>query len=409
MTTRRNFLTLVGGGAALTLAGCGPSVLPVAPVAGQNPPDILLVDTESGLSVVRGNAVQGYGAAVLTPDAATLYAARPAPDSTELRGISVRTGQVTSSVRLAGSWVPSVAGANPGVVALTAPGPARDRTGLLITGAGEPVRLDLAGNYVPDAFSSDGRGLFVLDWRPAANPDHYRVREIDLTTKAPTALFTRDKQVVVNEEDMAGQRRGAVFGPGPEVLYTLYTQQPGTVDHRWDAAFIHTLQLGQHWAYCIDLPEPFGLGPNAGHALALAPDGQGLYVADTGSGRLAAIDTESLTVSRGVDLPKLAGKATFAAVNEDVIFVGAGTRIQVVDRASLGLLATRTLPAEVRGLALGTAGQLYVGQPGAVSWYDAPRWYDVAARSGPAAIPVRALGSVAVPGLSTLRAATPSP
>jgi hypothetical protein len=400
MTTRRNFLTLVGGGAALTLAGCGPSDQSVAPVAGPGAPDILVVDTDSGVCVVRGAAVAGYGAAVLTPDAATLYTARRDPDSTELRGVSVRTGEVTSSVRLAGSWIPSVAGAAPGLVALTAPGPGSERTALLVTGFGEPVRLDLAGNYVPDAFSTDGHGLFVLDWRPATNPDHYRVRDIDLATQTPTALLSRDKQVILDEEDMAGQRRGAVFGPGPEILYTLYTQQPGTADPRWDAAFIHTLQLGQHWAYCIDLPAPFGRGPHAGHALALTPDGRSLYVVDTGSGRLAAIDTESLTVGRGVDLPKLAGPATFAAVNEDAIFIGTGTRIQVVDRATLGLLATWTLPAEVRGLALGAAGRLYVGRPGAVAWYDVNTGHVAAAN------PAAALGSVAVPGLSAVRATT---
>src|SRR5262249_3520838 len=160
---------------------------------------------------------------------------------------------------------------------------ARDHTSVLIVRGGEVRRLDLTGNFVPDAFTPDGAGLFVLDWLPWTAPEHYRVREVDLASGAASALYGRDKQPIPPEaeEQMRGVRRNAVFGTGGDVLYTLYTHQPGTGPAGWpgtDNAFIHTLQLDQHWAYCIDLPSPFGLDANASHALAIDGGGSHLFV-----------------------------------------------------------------------------------------------------------------------------------
>ena len=50
-------------------------------------------------------------------------------------------------------------------------------------------------------------------------------------------------------------------------------------------AFVHTLSLDQCFAYCIDLPAPFGEGPAEGHAIAVGRSGGRPVVVDTGDRR----------------------------------------------------------------------------------------------------------------------------
>jgi hypothetical protein len=405
MTTRRNFLTLVGAGAALAAAGCAAPARQTRPTGQAANPDVLLLDTTAGLGALRDGHLTAYGPAVPTPDNATVYAAATAGPDTDLRTIAAVSGAITATTRLRGIWVPHVSGSTGGTVALTPPAPAtadpyapggRGQTSILVVGTqAEPVRLDLAGNYAPDAFASDNTGLFVLDWQPATAPDHYRVREIDFMTRTPNQLFTRDKRLIPpdQEEKMRGQRRNAVFGPVAEVLYTLYTNQPGRTGDTdgWDTAFIHTLHLAQHWAYCVDLDAPFGIDPNASHAIAIAPDGSALYVADVKSGRLAMVDTDALSVRRTVAIPASPSPA-YAVATTDALFVGAGSRVHAIDPAALTVRASWDVSGPIGGLAAGGHGdRLYIGLPGAVAWHDTA--------SG------RRLGTRSVSGVTGIRAA----
>ncbi len=408
MTSRRNFLTLVGAGAAVTLLGCDTtSGAPVTAAARAELPDVLLVDTANGLGVVRGGSVTALGPAVVTADGRTIFAARGIGPDTEVLTIETDSGQVTRSVRLPGAWVPAVA--SPLAAALIAPthdsgaapvayAPAgRASTSVMIIAfSGTTRRLDLAGNYVPDAFSNDGTGLFVLDWLPSGAPEHYRVREVNVDNGRPSPLLTRDKQPVPPEaeEQMRGFRRNAVFGPRWDVLYTLYTHQPGTVpsERGWpgaDNAFVHTLQLDQHWAYCVDLPAPFGLDPNASHALAA--DGSRLFVVDAAAGKLAVVDTESLAVSDVATLPAAAGSA-YAVAASDAVHIAVGARLTAIDKNTLAPRQARTMTANVLGLVASADGsRIYVGTAGAVDCYDAATWQQ--------------LGRVSVAGLTGLRQA----
>src|SRR5207247_10139039 len=67
-------------------------------------------------------------------------------------------------------------------------------------------------------------------------------------------------------------------------------------------AFVHVLSLSEGWAYCLDLPQPMGIGPASAHALALSPDGARLYVADRSSGKVVVADTTQLAVRAMVDV-----------------------------------------------------------------------------------------------------------
>jgi hypothetical protein len=274
----------------------------------------------------------------------------------------------------------------------------RPRTALLVDNATGRKEYDLPGVVEPDAFTRDGGGLFVLEWLPAHAPDRYRVRLLDLASGAVQPLLTRNKVPVPAgaEEEMRGEGRQAVLSADGQLLYTLYTHQPGHQHTRnllagtrsGVHAFVHVLHLTERWAYCLDLPDPFGHGPSAGYALAA--DGQHIAVLDVGSGLLAYAGAASLQIERVVRVPAVPGAAELVLTPDRRVLAAAGTTVHVLDRGSDAVTASWSLPAPVRGLALSRDGaRLYAGGRDEVHRLDAA--------SG------AAQGRTPVPGLTAVR------
>ena len=389
MTTRRNLFIIAGGavaaGGTAVLTGCRDRE-PVAVAV----PDVLLADGRQGLVVLGGARPHRLGgAAVASPDGGLVYAVtRTGTSGSVLVRLNPADGVPNRSIALGGGWVPRVASADGRWCALTvtpasARPTARARTPLLVTDEGRQQRYDLGGVVEPDAFTADGTGLFVLEWLPPAAPDRYRVRLLDLVSGALQPLLTRNKVPVPAgaEEEMRGDGRQAVLSPDRQVLYTLYTHQP---DHQHTRdliagrrgnvhAFVHVLHLVQRWAYCLDLPHPFGEGPAEGHAVAVSADGQRLVVADVTSGSLAYAETTGLTIERVVAIPAGRGAASVAlAPDERRVFVGAGTTVTVLDRGTDTVTARWDVPGAIRGLGLSRdAARVYAGGTDEVVWLDA--------------------------------------
>jgi len=378
MTTRRGFLALAGG---LALAGCTRRVHadPVLPDARLI--DTVLVDTDAGLALVRGSGAVVLGTGLPTLGGTAIWTTADGV----LRRVEAASGQVSAQAKLPGQWVPRAAAPDDARVALAAPGGDRYRplgratTTILIAAAdGVQHRLELPGNYEPDAFAREGTGLFVLEWLPPAAPDRYRVRLVDLASGRFTEMLTREKQPVPvgTEEQMRGLGRQAVYAPGGQTVYTLYTQQSGAarVEDGWhteSAGFVHTLDTTVGWAYCLDLPDPFGSGPNEAHTIALTPSGRQLLVADLSTGHLAVADTENLKVTGVVGIPRGTGTA-YSTVDGARLYLGVGPEVHVVDLMRLEPVARWAVQDEVRGLALSADGtRLLVGYRGGIGWRDA--------------------------------------
>ncbi|GAB3938595.1 YncE family protein [Micromonospora vulcania] len=404
--SRRTVLTLLAGTGAAALVGCDGVRRSHSTSAG-TVPDALLVEVDRGLGVLWGAERQTVPNSIATADGRAIYATTAEGADTALRRIDTGTGRASNPVKLPGRWVPQAVSASGTTVALTPIAenvtrgrPAgRDVTPVLIADVdGEKHRLELRGNFVPETFTEDLAGLFVLEWLPASAPDRYRVRVVDLATRTPGPLNTRDKSPVPPgaEEEMRGDGRQALLAPD-RTLYTLYTHQP---DHQHTRdlvsgrpgnvhAFVHTLNLTARWAYCIDLPHPFGEAPASGHAMAMSPGGDRIFVADVSSGAVAEIVTEDLTVRRTAALPTGAG-AGHAAADRDRLVIGAGTTVRTVDLVRLGVSSEWSVRQPVTGLVLTPDGQrLYLGQTDAVSWHDPASGAE--------------LGRAAVPGLVGLR------
>ena len=135
---------------------------------------------------------------------------------------------------------------------------------------------------------------------------------------------------------------------------------------------MHVLDLAQGWAYCLDLPDPFGSGPAEGHALAVSPDGGRLAVADTSSGAVAYASASTLTIERVDRIPARAAAASLAyAPDGQRLLLGAGTAVTVLTPAAT-VQARWPVPAPVRGLGFSRDGsRVYVGGAEEVRWLDA--------------------------------------
>lgn len=380
MTTRRKFLALAGGvvaGGVVAATACSRPSSPAAAAV----PDAVLADTEDGL-VVAGRTKTGARAAA-SADGTVVYALT---GESELVRFDPADGVTTRRATLGGGWLPRVVAAGGAACALSrtagAPRPAaRARSPLLVSFDGRQREYDLAGVVEPDAFTSDGAGLFVLEWTPAAAPERYRVRLLDLGGGTVGPLLTRDKTAVPPgaEETMSGEGRQQVPSPDGQVLYTLYTHQPGH-RHTRDLlsgrpgnahAFVHVLHLTQRWAYCLDLPHPFGAGPAAGHAIAASADGREIAVLDATSGSLAWAGTEALAVSGVVPAPVAKDATASLAYTPDGtrVLAGAGRTISVLDHTGAAR-ARWEMPDAVRGLAV-KGDRVYVGGKDEMMWLDA--------------------------------------
>jgi hypothetical protein len=396
MTTRRNLFIIAGGaaatGAAASLTGCReqPSAVAAPPDAAVAVPDVVLADSRTGLAVLGGARPQELGpAAALSPDGALVYAVmRGGKGEPSLVRLDPAEGVPTERLALEAGWLPRVVSTDGRACALsrtpaTARPAPRPSTPLLVISDGRQRRYDLGGVVEPDAFTQDGTGLFILEWLPPAAPERYRVRLLDLASGVVQPLSTRNKVPVPAgaEEEMRGDGRQAVLSPDRKVLFTLYTHQPGH-RHTRDLiagrrgnvhAFVHTLHLVERWAYCLDLPLPFGEGPAAGHAVAISTDGRRLAVVDVTSGSLAYADTAALTVERVVSLPATAGAASLAfGPDGRRVFVGAGTTVSVLDGDTGRVAARWPVPDAIRGLGLSRdTNRVYAGGTDEVMWLDA--------------------------------------
>ncbi|MEU0553559.1 hypothetical protein [Dactylosporangium sp. NPDC006015] len=375
---------LLGLGGAVLMASCGSGSKPKK----VEPGELLAVSVGDGMTVVEsgtGRRVVTPAATLATADGRRLVSAVAEPGASRVVTRDARTGDVVAQTTVRGAGRLAAVASDAGLVALVDGDPAgRLETTIVVAGpAGERHRLKLPGFVQPEAFSSTGTSLFVLDMLPPEHPDSYRVRVLDLAAGQLTALNLPNAEAGVKvlvpegaEEQMRGEGRQAVFDARRQRLFTLYSHQPdhvhvrdllhpetGARDGRPDVhAFVHTLSVADGWAVCVDLPSSFGTGPVEG--LTIAQRGEEVWVADAGKGVLAVISADVLAVTQELRFTAVAGRARLA-VSGSAAYLAAGRQVQVFDTGSKSPRATWALPGDARGVAVSDTG-LYVGQAEAV-------------------------------------------
>lgn len=363
-----------GGGilflTTLLLAACGQPIERAEPE-----PDLLFVQSDGGVGVVHsatGASRELRQEAIPSRTWSTVVRAVPRARGTRVEAIDPLDESTL--------WKSSVPGrvrvrlvAEDGRRAVVEPAGqnhytrGRQRTVLMVVGDDlERQMLTLDGNVEPEAFSTDGRSIFVLRYTPARRPVSYQVLKLDLGTEEIGQVYTPDAEL---QESMQGTARIQAVSPDGRYLYTLYTIA-GEEGH--SHAFVHVLNLDEEWAHCIDLPEGFGYSRDTKVAMAVAPDGNRLYVADTGIGTVAAIDTQALSVTSTSSIATRPGGILHAlsGPNSELI-VAKGGEVVVLEPESLAVRYQTTVGWGVRGMQISTDGaKLYVGLDDSITVID---------------------------------------
>lgn len=212
----------------------------------------------------------------------------------------------------------------------------------------EIQRYQFSGLIEPEAFSTDGNLLYVIDHETDRNTGGYRVRPLDLASGELQPTLGPSKRELV--EVMNGRGRRQVWSPDASRLYTLYIRQTHHHHHADEGgdgeahihpepgtdAFVHVLDLTEEWAFCLDLPPEFGAGDLATTALAVSPTGREVAVVDASAGLIAFASTEDLTVSRTAAMPTipLDGELHLGLTGQHLA-LGLGTELRWFDRDTL--------------------------------------------------------------------------
>jgi hypothetical protein len=356
--------------------------------------DRLLVRTRTGLAVIEpsGTSVATGTRAIVSPDSSQLFSVSGSNGAKHVTTLDATTGEVlrhaeapsqlrarvaSSDGRLVAFAPAHEAGATPWLPA----GRPRTRIAVAATeGAGEIREYDLKGNFEIEGFSTNGKQLFLLEYKPSLNPTRYGLKRLRLDTGRVSPI----KEVKQNAPGrMRGTGRVAAFSPTGHELYTLYTQQGPNYAHGGEAshrtrdargaavstghvyAFVHLLNLEGAWTHCIDLRAPFGTGSVTTHAMAVSPDGERLFVADPSSGGVAVIAPGETKVLRSVTLdlqPLKRGEASATVSPDGTLYLGGGSDVLVIDGETLEVADRWKVGSRISGLAASADGRkLYVG------------------------------------------------
>jgi hypothetical protein len=341
---------------------------------------VLSLDAGTGSVRFQGTGVPALGSwsTVFTTDVSGGASILEARDAT--------TGHLTSSVSVPGELSVRIASPDGGLVALMPPLPdgaspwipePRATSRLVVadpSGNRAPAEFELDGNFEPEAFSSDGRHLYMVSFIPPTAPEAYRVARLNIGTGRVQDVNTGVKGVV---ETMSGTRLEQVAEPDGSMLHTLYTTEPAAyAEHAHQSgqtvSFVHMLSLDAGWAHCLALPKPMWGGDAASQAMALSGDGSRLYVVDTARGVVAEVDTGAPELLRTahVDFGPTGDAPTQATLSPDGnLFVSTGSRIVTIDTATLQRTGGWTAEQPILGLG-SDADHVYIAMSGEIEVLD---------------------------------------
>lgn len=312
---------------------------------------------DSVVLVRKGNEITTYDAAMLAPtwhsdhavfsaDRSVAVSSATSADTTVITVRDIRAGTTRRTFELPSQREVTAVSTHGDLAALVDPQPidpvtamptgrARSNVDVVDLATGALLKeYDLAGNYRPEAFDTNG-GLALLAFEPSLAPDRYRVRRLELLSGSLQNVYTREKTEIV--DDMQGYGRAAAAPTDGFALFTLYRDAS-----KGDAAFIHEL-IGQgQFAFCVDLPDS-GFGEST--ALALSPDGRELYVAGA-DGAVAVLDahvdlgSDPLVIRKVVHVVGVVGLPLAIAVTDNTLWLLVADRVVQADRTSGAVLRT---------------------------------------------------------------------
>jgi hypothetical protein len=239
-------------------------------------------------------------AGVASADGADFFAARTHPKRTHVVAYDARTGSPRRSFDVPGRW--NLAGISPTGDWLAFAWSARGVTKVRVVEAATgkvASKVRLAGDFEVETVSADGSSMFLVEHLDGGA---YRIRLYDLGNNVLAPGSLRPKG---SDEIMAGYAWGGTATPDGQWLLTLY------LSTRRDIAFVHTLNLRNKFALCLDLPSAGGeVAKLKAYGTALSPDGTKLYAANPALGVVAELDLVRGPMIRTVGQFEPTGRAT---------------------------------------------------------------------------------------------------
>ena len=337
------------------------------------------VDGPVTVDVRSGRVLMDAAGAVPDGDWSSLFQTEPDGTGTSLRTLDPTTGAVVSSVTLKGSLSIRAVAGDGTMVALAKPPPAgtdvwtpvpRKHTTIVVadpSGGNEPETL-------PAGREPRARGLLQRRRGPLRDP----VPAAGEALAVPRRL-ARARGTATSTRCSAGSRRGRAgcparawsrcSAPDGRQLYTLYSSQPAAYAQGYDAsqagadgpvAFVHILNLEDHWAFCLPLPKVLWDAPAGEQAMAASLDGSRLYVVDPSRDTVTVVGAMKTKVLRTgtVDFATDDTAHAAAAVSPDgaTLYVGTGEAVVALDTATLKVLYRWPTTAPVTALATSADG-----------------------------------------------------
>lgn len=341
------------------------------------PSSLIYLTSKAGVTAVdpaTGNTSFSAPRGVASGDWTQLISTQSARKHTLVRRVDAISGDISAESTVPGNLDTRAVSFAGDLVALSPdprgtdgkqPGRTETRLVVLETNSSRTRDYTVHANVEPEAFSSNGESLFVIQYFPPLLPDRYGVRLLDLNTGELRDVPSPDG---ANRGQMPGIARTHVRSADGSRLYTLYTSEEGGERY----SFVHVLDLDEEWAHCVDLPLDLGDTPEA-MAIGISPDGSMVYVADGAAGKLAEVSTTDLTVTRVARLPYRDATARPAvSTTFDRVFVAMGEKVFALDARTFesDFSAALTDPARSILATPSDEGLLYVAQRKSVVGLD---------------------------------------
>ncbi len=235
----------------------------------------------------------------LSADGKHYFAATQFGDETRFKEFDPLTGQLRMEYQIRDQWIVGGVSLQGNWIALTKANGSKTNTNIVVVYMvdGKIIHsLNLDGNFEVEAISADGNSLFLIQYLSAKSSERYAIRLYDLARGelVPGALRAKGEP-----EEMVGIAYNQVASPDGRWLLTLY------LDTQNKLAFIHTLDLQDKFAHCVDLPSGDGdLDLLKYYTLSLSPDGSKVYAVNAALGIVAEVDLDSRRVIRAVEFDR---------------------------------------------------------------------------------------------------------
>lgn len=243
----------------------------------------------------------------------------------------------------------------------------RTETRLFLAGEGARQRmLTLPGNFVAEAFLTNGTGVALIEHLPPSDPKSYRVRPLGFygdkqqLLRHPIGGSKVGLRELLGAEEMKGVRLNQTWNKSGDALYTLYdsTNYP-----KGEGVFVHALDLATGLARCLDVPADIDAGEGKGKVVYTGTD----KLIVVGQKGMVRMNSQTGAIEQKLRVQSKTVGALFARA--DKVYVSDGSTLREYQTSTLRQLSSTKFSSPlVAGTVAGQVPPIVVDTKGSI-WY----------------------------------------